>query len=430
MANSWQSDYAHLKGFVEKQPGIEISPESVVLPEDIRAEFYRLFDMVQISFIKGHFSEELAKGYLLSRHWLEVQRDVAKTLNLEAITLPAGSSWFFNDPLDGLMRGLFDTLFNLLKNKITPDVFEQTASKIVKDDFTKYFREGYQRWAILALIKLLLPDKLYSVPTQDFHEPSEAEGDPVPGSYIKEVPEATETNLISFEHDLMCSFLAPKIIIHSTKLDCFVSFLPDFYEPRWKARLLSSKQEWYRIADIKKEFGINKLWPDLVINMADDKADLVLAADYFQISRPDMIVDCREDGDWFQREGLGILKRHYDVLKPRLGSFVICREAVPEAALKELEAGKAVAAAGAEAQQVQNPDSTEQELKSAQALEASGTAVGNQANIHFLTSDFDMSSLGEIIDAMQASRQDMLSKSTAVEGVSGEDGKDTAQKGA
>lgn len=409
MGNSWQSDYTHLKEFVEKQPGIEISSETVVLPEDVRPEFYRLFDMVQISFIKEYFPEELEKGYFLSRKWLEVQGDVTKTLNLEAITLPAGSSWFFDDPLDGLMRGLFDPLFNLLKGKITPDVFEQTASKIIIGDFTKYFREGYQRWATLALIKLLLPDELYSVPTIDYHEPSESEGGPVPGSYVKEVPEVVETRIISFEHDLYCSFLAPKTIIHSTKLNCFVSFRPDFYDIRWKARLLSEKQEWYRIADIKKEFGINQLWPDLIIGMADDKADLVLTADYFQISRPDMIVDFREDGEWFQREGLAIVKRHYNVLKPRLGSFVVCREAVPEAALKELEAGRIVGADAAESEQVQIADKTKQELEAAQTPVASGVAE-NRVNIHLLSSDFNMSNLEEIIAAMQASRQDMISK--------------------
>lgn len=37
------------------------------------------------------------------------------------------------------------------------------------------------------------------------------------------------------------------------------------------------------------------------------------------------------------REGLDLIKRRHEVLKPRLGTFIVCREGVDAGALKDLE---------------------------------------------------------------------------------------------
>jgi hypothetical protein len=415
MGNLWQRDYENLKLFIVKNPSIEITSECVMLPGEVRPEFYRLFDLVRTSFVKEKFVQELENGYVLSKNWLETSGEVEKNLNLESIANSAGAKLFFNDPLDGLIQGLFDPLFNLLKNKINPTLFEQTATQVVRDDFNKYFRTGYRRWVIITLIKLLLPNGIYSVPVKDFNDNTVSGGDYNPGVHEVNVPEAVSTRVISFEHDLMCSFLAPNVIVHSTKLGCFVSLREDYYEPQWKARFPSSKQEWLSVKDIKKEFGINNLWPDILINMADDISDLVLTADYFMIARPDVAVDFREEGDWFQKQGLDPVKRHYNVLKPILGAFVVCRETVPEAALKELEVKSTDDDHKTGLEEPQVEDSVKQTTTTGKASVNPGVSAENQLDIHLIRSDFDLASLEIILNAMQRGRQDMISKSTANE---------------
>jgi len=55
-----------------------------------------------------------------------------------------------------------------------------------------------------------------------------------------------------------------------------------------------------------------------------------------QVARPDITIEVRAERGWYSPEQADIIKRHYDILKPRLGTYVICRGAVPEEAVKAL----------------------------------------------------------------------------------------------
>jgi hypothetical protein len=385
MPNNWQKVYDALKDYIAKNPSIEISSSVVAIPGDIRPEFYRLFDTIRVNFIKDNFPTELEKSYALSKHWAETSQYVINNMKLEAIEIQASVRWFLLDPINGLMRGLFDPLFDLFKGRTTLNLFEQTAAQIVKDDFTKFFREGYQRWAEVALIKLLAADKVYSVPAADYNtDASMMEGDPSGGLREEGVPEPVETHKIAFEISYMCSFLSPRIILHSTKLNRFISFRPEFYEARWKARLLSEYQEWYSIRAIEKEFGQTQLWPELAVYLSDDLVDLMVVADYHKVARPDIIVDFKEDHEWFSKEGLELVKRHHDVLKPKLGSFVICREPAPEAAIKGLEPKPVIQAVSTSKTATPEPE---------QVIEP-------KRNVSIISAGYDITKLEAVVEAM------------------------------
>ncbi len=134
------------------------------------------------------------------------------------------------------------------------------------------------------------------------------------------VPEAEETKKIVFEYAYICSYLVPRIIIHSRKLNRFVAFRADFYEAKWKARSLSENREWSSISAIEQAFGRADLWPNLAIYMSDDLRDLFLVSDYHKVARPDIIVDFREKENWYQTEG-SAPSSHYDVLQAPTGRF-------------------------------------------------------------------------------------------------------------
>jgi len=114
------------------------------------------------------------------------------------------------------------------------------------------------------------------------------EGDLDDGLHEENLPDVIPTRQISFEQPLLCSFLTPRIIVHSGKLGRFVAFRPDFYGARWKARQVSPAQEWISIKKIEREFGRSSLWPDLLIYSVTSKEDLTLVADYHQVARPDI----------------------------------------------------------------------------------------------------------------------------------------------
>ena len=382
MHDTWQKAYDELKSYIANNPSIEIGKDVIRVPDGLNSKFYQLFNRVRATFIKDNFSASLEKGYVLSKNWGEVSQAVTDSLKLESIDVTGRIKWFLLDPIDGLMQLLFHPLFDVLKGKKDLAAFEQSAAQLVEDKFIECFREGYQRWAIVSLIKLLAADKTYHIPIMDYSidiTPFE-EGSMQNGLYQEPVPDIEETNKISFAGHPICSFIAPKIIVHSTRLDLFTAFRPDFYRAVWRAQSISPEREWYRISDIVREFGQNKLWPDLAIYTSASLKELDLIADYFKVARPDIVVECREEKGWYEKEGLELVKRHYNVLKPKLGSFVVCRESVPEAALKELEA-KAV-------------------LQASDVGTTSETVVQSALNIRLLSVGYDITKLEPIIEAI------------------------------
>jgi hypothetical protein len=337
MSTIWLNAFEELKRYTADNPGIEIIPNAVCIPADVRPEFYRLFNAVCLSFITDKFPGYLENGKELSRAWKTVSQAVTNNLGLEELKVPDGSKWFLMDPADGLTRVLIDPLFDVLKGKADLAGFEQNATAQTAVKFTTFFCEGYRLWCVISLIQSISADRAYTVPAVDYYEPSMADfTDLRPGTHKELVPEPRETRKIAFEHVPLCTFLVPTVIVNAPRLGSYAAFRAGFCEARWQARNVSGAQEWFAISDINREFGQGEQWPDLCIYINGNLKELTLVADYYQVAQPDIIIECRESNDWYQKEGLLMIKRHYDVLRPRLGSFVICRQPVPEGAIREL----------------------------------------------------------------------------------------------
>ncbi len=386
MSDSWRKAYDELKKYIAKNPGIEIEPNCVCMASDVRPGFYRLFNMVNASFIKDNFPALLEKAYSLNKQWSEISGEVKDNLKLEAIHVDPGSGWFLLDPNEGLMRELFDLLFDLLKGKKELAAFEQTATQVIEGGFARFFRDGYQCWAIMALLKLLSVDRVYDIPRDDYDiDPSQHHEDP-DGTRLEDAPEAVETNKISFEHNIMFSFMVPKIIAHSTRLGLFAALCTDFNfnEARWRAQKYNPEQEWYQVRDIVRAFGRGGVWPDLAVYTGTHWKELVVVADFFRMARPDIIIEFRVEKDWYEKESLEPVKRHHGVLKPRLGSFVVCLEPAPEAAQRELES------------MVETQPG---------AMEATAeTTVRLAPDIHLLSVGYDVTKLEPIVEAVLKER--------------------------
>jgi len=117
MSNSWQKAYSGLKEYIAGNPKIEIGKNVIAIPGDVRPEFYRVFDTVRVAFLKEKFQTLLDEAIPLSKNYAEVGQEVTKSLGLADIKVSASLNWFLNDPVNGLIRLLFDPLFNLLKGK-------------------------------------------------------------------------------------------------------------------------------------------------------------------------------------------------------------------------------------------------------------------------------------------------------------------------
>ncbi len=385
MSDNWQKAYSELKEYTAKNPQIEIGMNVIAIPRDVRPEFYRLFDMARVAFLKEKYQTLLDEAASLSSNYAQAAQETTRSLGLSEIKVPASLNWFLADPVSGLIRPLFDPLFSLLKGKIDIDAFEYEATASTESSFRQLFQWGYKEWVVLSLVNLLAPDRALEVPIEYIQDRvDEIEWDLKDGLVEMEVPDLKEMELLSLgeRHDTEAAFILPDLIVRSAKLNRYVSITADLSDVVLTAKEVSSKREWNRLRELVRYTRIDG-WPDLVIYVDDQPEDIALVADFGRFCRPDIIVECMEQVDWYQKGGLDKVKQNYDFLKPRLGSYVVSRVPVPEEAWRELTPEPA---AGEPAPEQKTPP-PEQPKK-------------QPLDIHILTVGYDQSRLAPIIDAL------------------------------
>ena len=129
------------------------------------------------------------------------------------------------------------------------------------------------------------------------------EGDFVEGNRDESVPDPVESRKLVFDNLVRASFVVPGALVHSVRLDSYVSLRPNWYLPRWKARMLSERLEWIELKTLYKDFGTGNLWPDMMIHVADERPEeLKLVADYYHLARPEIIIEFMEEDGWWDAE--------------------------------------------------------------------------------------------------------------------------------
>ena len=393
---NWQQNYDELKNYIKEHPSIEIKPGVVVMLDDVRPGFYRLFDKVRAAFVKEKHPTLLAEASQLSAAFATAKAEIMARLSLKEVLVNSYLTDFLQNPAEGVMRPLFEPLFALLQGKTNIEEFEQTAPDLVETSAKTLLHRGYIHWTALSLIKLLAPDTAQIVAvTDETLQQDLAAANTRPGWYTEELPLLSVAERLPLDFSQYTVFLVPRVILHSGLLNAFAAISTDFHEVYFKAKELDEHLEWYSIQEIRGKFGKGDLWPDMVLVLGDEAENLRLAADYFHIARPNVLVDVMESGDWYQAGGLEKIKRHKKILKPKLGAFVVCRQPVPQAAIDELappppslQAATPAAEGGA------------QPLPVADAVPAV-SAVEPCPDIHLLNVGYDAGALQPIVEAMR-----------------------------
>ena len=347
---TWQDTLEQLKDYIKKNPGISLGKNMVVIPGEVRTEFYRLFDKVEADFVRDYAPGPLKQGCELSAVWLEASRNFASKLGLQSIVIAQSVMWFLNDPLDGLTRALSDPLFMVLKGEMDNAAFAEQAKKLVDSNFSDYFNRGYKYWVEVSLLSLLDADKNYAVPALDeVADGLIGEGHENPGQHKALVPEAEESNRMFLLQHPVVSFVVPKALVRSKRLGHYVAMHSEFVEPQWTAREISRDAEWFDFTALKRDNGLTKLrpdqkqladltriLPDIALYVSADIYNVSLVADHSNIMRPALSVEVMEDPSWYEKGRLTTIKRHHSVMKPGLGTFIVCLAPPPQAAIDEL----------------------------------------------------------------------------------------------
>lgn len=415
MPSRWLEAYTELKNFIDANPRIEITPGVQSIPGDIRAEFYRLFDNVRLGFITENYNAFVDVARPLSRSYSDVVEKALANPGLSEIKPKSTLNWFLKDPLEGLNRLLFDLLFDLLKGKLDLEDFEQQAGERLSRSFHEMFRLAYEHWVLVALVSLLDGDRALTVPLYGSEEDATlvGGGEPMPGTVQESVSSPEESLVVSLEHAKEAAFVTSDIILRSARTGGYVSIRRDLFAPQRMVKDVNRKREWlkYREVGVKSWCDHAADWPDMVVYAGSSAAELALVADYARFCRPEMIIECMEQDDWFSPEEAERIKRNQAFFKPRLGIFVICRGRVPDEAVQAFmpppetapEAPADAGPAGSAAEAAVDGGEAQPEIQPAATQPAPAAAdSGETVNIHFITAGYDASLLMPVIETIVA----------------------------
>lgn len=140
----------------------------------------------------------------------------------------------------------------------------------------------------------------------------------------------------------------------------------------------NEKHDWYPLSP-----GMTFLSKLVLIYFSAIPKEISLIADQKMICRPDIVLKCTNKAEWLEKNGAKELKLGHDFLKPKFGTYVICRDGIPEDYYKALETAV-----------------TEKESASEQA------ATNPEENIHILEVGLDPSKLKPIVSALLANKYD------------------------
>jgi hypothetical protein len=323
--SNWQKRLEELRGYISKNPSIHIDRYIMVIPDDVRAEFYRFFDAIRSEYVAEKMPGLLAEAAELKARYAEARDALMTRLNLVSVETSPQLRWFLNDPQEGLMHFLADTLFELIKNTLSPEEFDEIAAHTIERTARELLHRGYRHWVILSLARLMSPDQAFTVPLPDqMIEPELTDAETIPGINVHEMPGIEQAKTVHMDISQYTPFTSPNLVVHSTSLNAFAGLREGYSNTFRRAKALSKRVEWLKMGQIRNEFGTADLWPDVGIYLGSTKERLKILADYYLAARPAAIADVVAV-ETSEEEALKTARRHNEVLKPITGSYIICR---------------------------------------------------------------------------------------------------------
>ena len=145
--NNWKREYQALRDYIGAHPEIVLKPNEVSIPKDLRDKFYLHFDGVRKAVVENCFSKLPPEIELLCDNYIRIEKEIKTLLHLDGIIMPLDLSSFLHNPQKGLIRVIYNRMFDLLQGKIGEDAFEKLAESGLRRGAADLFRLGYEWWA-------------------------------------------------------------------------------------------------------------------------------------------------------------------------------------------------------------------------------------------------------------------------------------------
>jgi hypothetical protein len=274
MQPQWKQKYDILKNYIAANPDIHIDMSEISIPEYLRDGFYKHFDDIRNAFVEVYYDSLPLKVDALHSNYIQSEKELTELLGLVRIELPVDLSSFLHNPKEGLVRALYNRLFEMVQGKISIDDFEQMANIDLDKDYEPFVAE--------------LEEIAFG---RQFHHPA------------KRIPE---------------------FILHSKKLDIHIAvkmpltrevdsyYIP--YEPPVRSKKYNTGDTSY-VLDSRVMF----------LSIVPDLKKIPVFADIHArtIKGPDLTAEFLTVQDLSSPDAIVRVKKRVEIMKPRLGGTIV-----------------------------------------------------------------------------------------------------------
>jgi hypothetical protein len=303
----WKQEYQLLNEFIALHPEIIITTNEVSIPQAFRDEFYRRFDNIRRAVVNDRYSALPVEIEMLSKNYDRMEKEIKNLLSLEDISMPIDLLTFLLDPKEGLIRSIYNRMFDLLQGKIALDDFETMAPDDLNAAAATLYRLGYERWATLAWIKLLDPDEAFRIDLDEDDKPILAE--------LKTICFGRQAHHPTIR--------IPEFVLHSRRIGKYVTFkMPlareiDGYAVQVKPRVRPRN----RTGDTSQVLDTRVMF----LSILSDPKEIPVVAEIFECTRtsPDWLIEfigCEEFND---PQSLDPVHQHIAAMNPTQGAGLI-----------------------------------------------------------------------------------------------------------
>jgi hypothetical protein len=323
--SQWKRKFEILKDYIASHPDMHIDRHEIYMPEGLRDRFYEYFDDVRRTIVESWDSPFCFEVYSLAKNYLESENSLSSMSNLH-IELPLDLSSFLRDPKQGMMRLIYNRLFELIQGKMSEDDFENMAEVDLAANATNMFRMGYAAWAALALILQLEPDGFFGIALDEEQKPRMVG--------IDEIAFGRQ-----FHHPAK---RIPEFIFHSKKLGRPIAFkmplareVESYYVP---VEMPTQRLLRNRNGDSSSAIDNRMMFLSIVPNLK--KTPIFADLHERTINGPDITIECLMERDLSDSEAIRRVQRRVEIMNPRFGGTAVIMD--PQSKSGSLKMGESL----------------------------------------------------------------------------------------
>lgn len=304
----WKQKLDVLKEYISSNSEIYIDMHEISIPEHLRDKFYEYFDDIRNTFVEDFFTSLSLDVDTLCGNYNQSEKELIDCLKLESIDLPVDLMSFLHNPREGMVRWLYNRLFEMIQEKISIKDFEQIAENDLFSTTAEMYRLGYETWAIFTLIISLEPDKTYAVELDEEYNPIVGE--------LKEVAFGRQFNHTTKR--------IPEFIIHSKKLNSYFAVkmpLGREVEAYYLPHEIPKKMLRDRTGDTSYVLDSRVMFLSMLKNL--DEIPVYAEISERKFESPDVIIEFLTEEDIDDADRISHIQTRAGIMKPKFGSAIV-----------------------------------------------------------------------------------------------------------